>query len=226
MSILKRQGFQFIYVSISARKFDVNSAETMFHDNLRWRQQNKIDNIRNEDWSDMSLDFHATIDTYDRTGRPVCVIDVGKWDIRRTVIQGKGRRFIRYLIYLAESITRQIYERQEKGMNVTQMVVLGNADGFNLIQQGCPLCLPIWIQFIQLFENHYPESLDAIIIIDAPPAIQVVLEAMRPFFSRTTRNAIKIFGPNRDKWMPYLDTKISKDERRPQYGGTKPPFKF
>ncbi|CAL8098288.1 unnamed protein product [Orchesella dallaii] len=211
---------------LRARHFDGDAAEKMIREMLQWRKDNAIDNMRLENWRDMAQDFHATIDTYDKTGRPVGVIDIYDWDIRQAVLQGNGRRLLRYVIYLVENITTQMYERQELGMNVTQVVVLGNADGFNVIQHGCPLCLPLWIQFIQIVESYYPQALDELIIIDASPAIQVVLEAIRPFLSRTTRDAIKIFGPNRAKWMAYLDDKISKAERRPKYGGTKPPMDY
>ncbi|ODM90081.1 SEC14-like protein 2 [Orchesella cincta] len=186
----------FLFLSVtSSANFDINSAEAMFRENLKWREENGIDNMRNEDWSDLSSDYHVTIDTYDKTGRPIGTIDIYDWDVRRAVLQGKGQRLLRYVVNLVENITGQVYERQEKlGMNVTQ--------------------------------SYYPEALDELIILDAPPTIQVILEAIRPFLTRTTRDAIRIFGPNRTKWIEYLDTKISKEERRQHYGGTKPPDKY
>lgn len=152
----------------------------------------------------------------------VGVIDIYDWDIRTGALRGKSQRLLRYMDYLLESITTQVFERQAKGMNVTQWKVLGNADGFNLIEHGCPICLPLWIQFVQSLEANYPGWLDEFIVIDAPTTINVVLEAVRPFLSKNTREALKVFGPNRNKWLPYIEQRISKDQRRPQYGGTKP----
>ncbi|ODM92302.1 SEC14-like protein 2 [Orchesella cincta] len=211
---------------LRARNFDINSAERMLKENIRWREENKIGNIKNEDWSDLSGDFHRTIDTYDKIGQPIGVVDLYEWDIRRAMLQGKGQRLLRYVVGLVENITGQVCERQQKGMNVTQVVVLLNTEGFNVIQQACPICLPLWIQFVSVIENYYPEWLDELIAIDATPAVQIVLNAVRPIFSRSTNNAIKVFGPNRSKWMEYLDNKISRSERRKSYGGTKPPFKY
>ncbi|CAL8089273.1 unnamed protein product [Orchesella dallaii] len=151
---------------LRARNFDLRSAENMLRENLKWRREQKIDGIRKEDWNDMRRDYHATIDTYDKEGRPIGVIDIYDWDIRRAVLQGKGQRLLRYMDYLLESITTQVFERQDRGMNVTQWKVLGNADGFNLIEHGCPLCIPLWIQFIQGLENHYHGWLDELIVID------------------------------------------------------------
>ncbi|CAL8098298.1 unnamed protein product [Orchesella dallaii] len=216
----------FLIRFLRAQHFEIDGAEKMLRETFKWRKENAIDNMRQENWSDIASDFHTTIDTYDRTGQPVGVIDIYDWDIRRAVLQGKGQRLLRFVINLVENITTQMYERQELGMNVTQVVVLGNADGFNLIQHACPLCLPLWIQFVQIIESYYPHVLDELIVIDAPATIQVLLEAVRPFLSRSNREAIKVFGPNRSRWMEYLDRKMSKEERRPPYGGTKPPVKY
>jgi len=211
---------------LRARNFDLNAAEMMLRENLRWRKEDKIDSIKYEDFSDLASDYPQSIDTYDKAGQPMGVTDISQWDVRQAVLQGKGQRLHRYTIGLVENITGQVCERQQKGMNVTQVVVLLGAEGFNVIQQACPICLPLWIQFIIVIENYYPEWVDEFIVIDAPQAIQVVLTAVRPFFSRNTSNAIKVFGPNKNKWMAYLDNKISRSERRKAYGGTKPPLKY
>ncbi|CAL8083733.1 unnamed protein product [Orchesella dallaii] len=211
---------------LRATNFDVNAAERMLRQNLKWRKSQKIKNIRNEDFKDMEQDFPITIDTYDKIGQPIGVLDLYEWDIRSAVLQGKTVRLVRYITALVENITGQVCERQQKGMNVTQDVMLLNADGINVVQQACPICLPLWIQFITSIQNYYPEWTDEFIIIDSPPAVQIILNAIRPFLSRNTRNIIKVFGHNRKNWMTYLDNKISRSERRKEYGGTKPPFKF
>ncbi|ODM93764.1 SEC14-like protein 2 [Orchesella cincta] len=211
---------------LRAKNFNIDDAENMLKENLKWRKENNIDTIHLENFDDMEKDYHATIDTYDLEGRPVGVIDINTWDIRAAVIQGRGQRLLRWLDRLMENITDQVFERQAKGMNVTQWKVLINTDGFNLVTHGCPLCIPVWIQFIQSLENHYAGWMDEMIAIDAPSAVQVILEILRPFLSKSTRDALHIFSPNRTKWMAYLDERISRDERRPLYGGTKPPVVY
>lgn len=39
----------------------------------------------------------------------------------------------------------QVREMQAQGKNVTEWIELVNMDGFNLINQGCPLCQLIFI---------------------------------------------------------------------------------
>lgn len=55
---------------LRARDFDVPSAEAMLRTHLKWRKERKMDSILQEDLDDIKKDFHATIDTYDREGRP------------------------------------------------------------------------------------------------------------------------------------------------------------
>lgn len=152
----------------------------------------------------------------------VGIIDIYDWNIRTGALQGKAPRVLRYLDSLLENLTMQVFELQAKGQNVTQWKVVGNAEGFNLIEHGCPICLPLWIQFAQNIETNYVGWLDELIVVDAPPTISVVLDAVRPFLSKQTREAFSIFGMNKKKWQPYIDQRISKDQLSHKYGGTKP----
>ncbi|ODM89230.1 SEC14-like protein 2, partial [Orchesella cincta] len=70
---------------LRSKNFDVNAADKMLRDSLKWRHDEKIDNIHLEDFSDMASEFHVTVDTYDKTGRPIGVIDMFDWDIRREI---------------------------------------------------------------------------------------------------------------------------------------------
>ncbi|CAL8148532.1 unnamed protein product [Orchesella dallaii] len=151
---------------LRARNFDINAADRMLRENLRWRKENKIDNIKYEDFKDMESDYPYTIDTYDKIGQPIGALDISEWDLRRAVLEGKSSRYNRYTVALVENITGQVCERQRKGMNVTQVVVLLYADGLNVVQQVCPICIPLWIQFVTVMENYYAEWIDEFIVID------------------------------------------------------------
>lgn len=55
---------------LRARNYDVASAEEMLRTHINWRKERKIDGILEENWDDIKQDYHATIDTHDREGRP------------------------------------------------------------------------------------------------------------------------------------------------------------
>jgi len=209
-----------------ARNFNLNTAEKMLQENLRWREKNDMDNILTEFWDDMRKDFHVTGDSFDKEGRPIGTIDIGSWNIRSAILSGKGERLLRFLDYSMEHLTHRVFEEQAKGKNVSQWKVLIDADGFNLVQQGCPLCIPLWLQYVQSLENHYGGWIDELIVFNAPPAVSVILETVRPLLTRSTRTTLRIFGQNKSQWGPYLDERVDKSQRRPEYGGTKPQPEF
>ncbi len=70
----------------------------------------------------------------------VAELEISEWDVRAAILQGRGQRLLRYVESKLEHVTTEVFERQGKGMNVTQWKVLVNADGFNLVTHGCPIC--------------------------------------------------------------------------------------
>ncbi len=61
----------------------------MLKTNLRWRREQKMDGIHQEDWSDMRMDYPYTNDTVDKHGRPIAAVPLGQWNFRRVAIMGK-----------------------------------------------------------------------------------------------------------------------------------------
>ncbi len=152
---------------LRARNLNIDQAEQMLKNNLRWRREQKMDTINEEDWSDMKEDFPYTSDTFDKTGRPIGTINMGPWNIRRMALAGKMPRLQRYMNKLLEEATQAVIREQGKGNNVTQWKVLINLDGFNQIQHACPVCLPAYVNFVNTYEERYPGFADQIININS-----------------------------------------------------------
>lgn len=55
----------------------------------------------------------------------------------------------------------------------------------------------------------------------APAAFQVILNLVRPAFTKYTRDSVKVFGSNRAQWQSYLDKEIAKDQLYQEFGGTR-----
>ncbi|CAL8113431.1 unnamed protein product [Orchesella dallaii] len=134
---------------IRAANLDLKLAEQKLLDNLKWRQENDIDNLLNEDFSDFEIDYPYTTDTYDKTGRPMIAFTFGDWDIRKAVLAGQARRFTRYLDRAFEDVSKQIRDKQARGENVTQAQFLINLENFSVTQQGCIQCLPAIFTYFQ-----------------------------------------------------------------------------
>lgn len=152
---------------LRARNFNVNLAEQMLKNNLRWRREQRMDTIHQEDWSDMKAEFPYYNDKFDKEGRPLGAVSFGPWNFRKMAISGKMPRLQRYLNKLLEEIVGRVIEEQYKGNNVTQCKVILNMEGFNQIQHACPLCLPAYTSFVANYEEHYPGYADQVIHINS-----------------------------------------------------------
>jgi len=57
-------------------------------------------------------------------------------------------------------------------------------------------------------------------VFAAPQIFEVVLSAVRPLFSQSTREALKIYGTNRRQYEPILFKDIDRDQLPRDVGGT------
>ncbi|ODM79005.1 SEC14-like protein 2 [Orchesella cincta] len=206
---------------LRAKYLNIPAAQNMLNENLKWREVNRMKEILTEDWSDMKEDFPLTISNHDRQGRPVATLEMGDWDLRSAVLQGRMPRLLRYMDWYQEEIIRQILAAQDDGKNVTRATVLVDIEGFNLLQHLCASCMSVFIRMTAGMETHYPGFWEEIIVVGAPAGSRIGLEAVRPVMSPQTREILKIFDMNKRQWGSYLDERISPDQRTTRYGGTK-----
>ncbi|CAL8080001.1 unnamed protein product [Orchesella dallaii] len=207
---------------VRAKNLDVNRAVKDMFDFLQWRKSNRIDTIQEEDWSDMIAEHPYRMDVIDLQGRPVAVGSIGgQWNVRRTFLQGKGQRLSRYVYKLVEEVFDRVYEINKKHSNVTQFSVIASLEGFNLFQQGCPLCLTTYVQLLTVYNRFYPNFAHAITAVNTPASFSVVLDLVRPMLNKGTSDALKIFGYNKPQWKNYLDTEVSEDQLTEEFGGTR-----
>ncbi|ODM98130.1 SEC14-like protein 2 [Orchesella cincta] len=209
---------------LRAANLDLKLAEQKLLDNLKWREENDIDNLLSEDFSDFERDYPYTTDTYDKTGRPMIAFTFGDWDLRKAVLAGQARRFTRYLDRAFENVTTQIRAKQARGENVTQSQFLINLENFNLAQQGCIQCLPAIFTYFQ-HQVYYPNLADNIVLVNTPTVFEVVLRILRPIMAPETRVALKVFGTNRQQWQQFLYSIIDKDQLSRDFGGTRSSYR-
>lgn len=74
------------------------------------------------------------------------------WDIRQAAVSGKRDRLIRWVFKYFEDATKQVRKYQGEGKNVTQFILLLDAEGFNPVNHGCALC-----QAKICLPNQFPE---------------------------------------------------------------------
>lgn len=57
--------------------------------------------------------------------------------------------------------------------------------------------------------------------VAAPQTFDLVLRALTSVMSKETREAVKIWGPNRDEWQTNLLKQIPADQLDEEFGGTR-----
>lgn len=70
----------------------------------------------------------------------VIAASASAWDVRRGVISGSRDAAVRYIYYAIEYQARKIREKQKLGQNVTQIQVILDLSGYNIVQHGCLNC--------------------------------------------------------------------------------------
>jgi hypothetical protein len=108
---------------------------------LLWRRENNIKNIDNEDWSYFEEDYAYSVESIDKTGRPILYFeDSAKWDVRQAVVSGQKAKLTRWMVKMMEDATKRVRELQNEGHNVTRWGMIFNLAYFNLVQSGCLQC--------------------------------------------------------------------------------------
>ncbi|OXA54819.1 protein real-time isoform X2 [Folsomia candida] len=206
---------------LRGHNLNIQQAETAFKANLKWREENKIDSILDDDWTNFQDNFYFDDTGTDYAGRPVIAADVSEWDVRNAVVSGDADNLVRYMFRAVESGATRVRKSQENGQNVTQWQVVLNMDSFNLVQHGCLQCLPVYLRFITAHEAYYPFGADKIIIINTPAAFEIVLNLVRPVMSSAMRDSLHVFGTNKAVWKKFLLSLIPGDQLGSHFGGTK-----
>lgn len=117
----------------------MQEAERQLLNHVKWRNEENMDNIEKEDWTDFQLDYPLYVDTFDKEGRPAAEMAITEWDVRKAVLSGQGRRLSRWIDRMYELNTRRLYRLRREGKNVTQAVLLADVEGFSF-KHGCPIC--------------------------------------------------------------------------------------
>ncbi len=73
-------------------------------------------------------------------------VEASEWDVRRGALSGSTDLAGRYLYQVIEKQYKKIRDKQDQGQNVTQLQVIVDLKGYNLIQHGCLNCM--WIYFL------------------------------------------------------------------------------
>jgi len=206
---------------LRAKKFDLDVAANALLKNLDWRATNRMDGILEEDWTDMANDFRYYIQSVDREGKPTVYFSADGLDIRQGVLGGKEERLLRYIDKAMEEVTTVIRRVGKEKRNVTRGQLIIDFNGYNLVQHGCLRCIPVILRGVSAYENHYPEYLEYIFLMNTPSIAEPLINAAKGLLTESTRNSLKVMGTNKAANLDTLLQVFDRDEIPEQLGGRK-----
>ncbi|XP_021959846.2 SEC14-like protein 2 [Folsomia candida] len=201
------------------QKFDVSRATSRLLKDVQWREDNDIDHILQEDWSDFDREYRVLVEGCDKSGRPVLSLPVGDWDLRRAIVAGQSDRLMRYFSKLFEEaamVTRWFQKNEQRAVQATMIFDMGN---FNLIQQGCARCIPIFVHILAVYEQHYPNFAHRVIAINTPELALPIYDIYKSILSRDVTDMLHIFGRNKKEWQQFLLEEIDESQLSKNLGG-------
>ena len=157
---------------------------------------------------------------HDYDGRPVWVMEFGKYDIRGHVTGGEeqAKRLDKYSDQLIWNIL-QSADNTTDPENPTDVVIIMDMDGYSLQQLGSTQAVSFVLKFLKqaLAVFNY---IDAVYVINANFVANNLIQLVKPIFGPEF-NKVEVFGTNGDKWLPVLLKKIPSDQLPSWYGGSK-----
>jgi CRAL/TRIO domain/CRAL/TRIO, N-terminal domain len=191
-----------------ARKFDYPKVQLMFDNNLKWRQENKVDTIAEEDFPLMKDCFQFAPHNYmciDRIGRPVYVERYRNFDLKEMMKVTEVYKIVereymlRYFIYSYERLMNLILPAlNKKGYekHIEQSVTILDLDGlafFNVLGKRDEI--QTFLKMVSsITQDNYPETMGRLFIVNAPMLFSALWSVVKGFLDAKTVKKISVHG--------------------------------
>ncbi|XP_035715534.1 uncharacterized protein LOC110859642 isoform X2 [Folsomia candida] len=150
---------------LKACNYDIPAAARMLRENLRWREENEMDTILDEDWTEFNSQYRFNLDGCDDNGAPVAVLFVGEWDMRRAALAGQSDKMRRFIDKCFEEVTTVLRNMQAHGSNATRPNLILDVASLSVQVQACPRCIPFYIYLVQTLGAHFPNIFNVLLTL-------------------------------------------------------------
>jgi hypothetical protein len=212
---------------LRARNFNVQSAFLMLKNDLEWRNQNNLTQLKTMSASEvLKCDLHQIftyfptwVQGFDRQCRPIAWRKFGKLEIWNVLKLVSMDSLLQFHSWEAEQALRLMKNQSiATGYNIETFVVVIDAAGWHL-----GLATSDAYTFIRGMSStdsdHFPERLGKLIVINAPTALSFAWRIVSGFLDAVTLAKIKIYS-KQSEWLPSLLEIMNEDQIPLQYGGT------
>ncbi|OXA38867.1 SEC14 cytosolic factor [Folsomia candida] len=188
---------------------------------IDWRTRNNIDNVLKEEFPEYDAEYRVIWEGCDKGGNPVISLPVGDWDLRRVVIAGKSKRFVRYVKKILEEGTGFLRWGQEEGFNMTQATILFDLKGVNLVTHVCGGCIPMYLELLSFSQTYYSGFAHKIHVLYAPDFSLSIWDLYKNLLSSSISKLLEIHGTQKHIFAKELSRDIDPSQLTQRYGGKK-----
>ncbi|KAG2448916.1 hypothetical protein HYH02_006264 [Chlamydomonas schloesseri] len=186
---------------LRARSHHTARAVDMWRAHLQWRRDNDVDSVLRDFSFPERSEFlrHAPQGYYhtDREGRPVYVQLLGAADLGALRRIATEDRMFRFIIHEHEYVCKVMLPLCSRlaGRHVGTCFNIVDVKGLRLSQLTSDT-LRFFQRVAKMDQDHYPEMLAHVAVVNAPPVFRLVWGMVRRFLEPRTQAKIQILGPN------------------------------
>jgi len=181
----------------------VDKAASAYQDGMRWRKENHINSVLEEDFSEFEAKFPIYFDPPDKYGRPVIRVLLEDWDSHDIVLNDKNnQRYKRAAFKLAESIEECIRKHSDdtngevyQGVFVLDCTTLSRHVK-NVGVKNMYAVLRLLKEVVTTLAANYPGFPAAIYVLNATTWFTSFFSAVKPFLHKNTLANLEIHGTN------------------------------
>ncbi|KAI8833298.1 CRAL-TRIO domain-containing protein [Chytriomyces cf. hyalinus JEL632] len=181
---------------LKAAKFDGERAAAMIEKTLQWRRDYRPTEISFDEMEPEAENGKAFFNGFDRNHRPVFILNSG------ITYSKDPERYNRYILF-----------NLERGLalcprGVSQVCAIANVDGVTMFNQN-PMSGTF--KLADIFQNHYPERLGWICVMNPQWYIWVLSKVILPFIDPVTKAKVNFcYTKSAKKSEPKLDEAASE----------------
>ena len=203
---------------LRTQKYDLNKAEKMFRDSLKWREEHGVDTMVQEFKPPTELTDKypgAILKGRDKEGDPVFMSRMGVTDVHGMLQKYGHSEMIRYEIFKRESAVcgSWLADWQEESQRpIRHILIIEDLHGLSRKALSSKVA-SLYGDVMHLDQQHYPDVAKKIVIIRTPAIFRVAWALVKHFFPDYIQRKMEFAGySNYMKVLEkYLDPAILPD---------------
>ncbi|MBA0851361.1 hypothetical protein Goshw_018546, partial [Gossypium schwendimanii] len=190
---------------LEARNWNVDKANKMLEETLKWRLTYKPEEIR---WHEVAHEGEtgkvSRANFHDNQGRTVLIMRPGMQNTK------SAENNIRHLVYLLENAIMNLDEGQE------QMSWLIDFTGFSL---NTSIPIKVARDIVYILQGHYPERLAVAFLCNPPKIFEAFYKAIKYFLDPKTAQKVKFVYPRNKDSMELMKSYFDVEDLPGEFGG-------